>query len=123
MTAILSVLIGVLALAGYSQGDKPVDVTGAWAFTIEITGGGTGTPTVTFKQDGEKLTGTYSSQVLGQHNFTGSVKGNAITFSFDATMEGQTFKVTYSGTVEKDTMKGTVSFGDVGGGTFTGKRK
>ena len=38
-----------------AQGDKPVDVTGVWAFQIEIGGGATGTPTVTFKQDGEKL--------------------------------------------------------------------
>ncbi len=39
-----------------AQAEKPVDVTGAWAFQIEIGGGTTGTPTVTFKQEGEKLT-------------------------------------------------------------------
>jgi hypothetical protein len=105
-----------------AQAEKPVDVSGVWAFQIE-TGQGTGTPTVTFKQDGEKLTGTYSSQVLGEQQLTGSVKGTAITFSFTATMEGNSFTVTYSGTVEKDTMKGKVNFGDIGEGTFTGKKK
>jgi hypothetical protein len=124
MKTILSALICALTLMGTAgaQTEKPVDVAGVWAFTID-TGNGTGTPTVTFKQDGEKLTGTYASAVIGNHEFTGTIKGNAITFSFDATMEGNAFKVTYTGTVEKDTMKGRVAFGDLGEGTFTGKKK
>jgi hypothetical protein len=105
-----------------AQGEKPVDVTGAWAFTIE-TANGSGTPTVTFKQDGEKLTGHYSSQVLGERDFTGTVKGNAINFVIEADLQGQAVKVTYSGTVEKDTMKGKVVLGELGEGTFTGKKK
>jgi hypothetical protein len=111
------------AAAPQSQGDKEkVDVTGAWAFTIE-TGNGTASPSVTFKQDGEKLTGHYSSQVLGERDFTGTVKGNAINFTIDADIQGQAVKITYSGTVEKDTMKGKVVFGELGEGTFTGKKK
>ena len=46
-----------------------------------------------------------------------------ITFAFKGTVEGQSFTVTYSGTVEKDTMKGKVTLGDLGEGTFTGKKK
>jgi len=109
--------------AGYAQGDKPADVSGAWALQIEIPGGGTATPTVTFKQDGEKLTGVYSSQVLGEQQVTGTIKGNDIMFGFQATMDGNTFKVTYKGTVDKDTMKGTANFGDMGEGAFTAKKK
>jgi hypothetical protein len=104
------------------QGEKPADVNGVWAFTIE-TANGSGTPTVTFKQDGEKLTGHYSSQVLGERDFTGTVKGNAINFVVEADLQGQAVKVTYSGTVEKDTMKGKVVLGELGEGTFTGKKK
>lgn len=104
------------------QGEKPADVNGVWAFTIE-TANGSGTPTVTFKQDGEKLTGHYSSQVLGERDFTGTVKGNAINFVVEADIQGQAVKVTYSGTVEKDTMKGKVVLGELGEGTFTGKKK
>lgn len=107
--------------AASGQADK-VDVTGAWAFQIDL-GGNTGTPTVTFKQDGEKLTGTYSSQFLGEQQLTGTVKGNKIDFGFTASLEGNAVKVTYTGTVEKDSMKGEVNFGDMGGGTFTGKKK
>ncbi len=36
---------------------------------------------------------------------------------------GNAVKVTYTGTVDKDTMKGKVAFGDLGEGTFTGKKK
>ena len=107
--------------AAAGQGEK-VDVTGTWAFTIE-TANGTASPTVTFKQDGEKLTGHYSSPVLGERDFTGTVKGNAINFVIDAEVQGQAIKVTYSGTVEKDTMKGKVVLGELGEGTFTGKKK
>jgi hypothetical protein len=107
---------------GAAQTDKPADVAGAWAIQIEI-GGTTGTPTVTFKQDGEKLTGNYSSQVVGEQQVTGTIKGNAISFSFQASFDGNAVKVTYTGTVEKDTMKGTVAFGDLGEGTFTAKKK
>jgi hypothetical protein len=108
--------------ARQAQTEKPADVAGVWAFTIQ-TGNGTGTPTVTFKQDGEKLTGTYDSPLLGTHEFTGSIKGNAITFGFEAAIEGNAIKLTYTGTVDKDTMKGTVVFGELGEGTFTGTRK
>jgi hypothetical protein len=118
--AVLSTLALVPA-AGTSQ-DKPADVAGAWALTVE-TAQGTGTPSVTFKQDGEKLTGTYSSQVFGEQKVAGTIKANAITFSFAATLEGTTLTVTYSGTVDKDTMKGKVVVGDLGEGSFTGKKK
>lgn len=124
MTTIYLAMLCTLAgapIQGVAQ-DKPADVAGAWALTVE-TAQGTGTPGVTLKQDGEKLTGTYSSQVFGEQRVTGTVKGNAITFSFTGSVEGTAITVTYSGTVEKDTMKGKVALGDLGEGTFTGKKK
>jgi hypothetical protein len=110
------------ATNGAAQTDKPADVSGAWALQLDI-GGNTVTPGVTFKQDGEKLAGTYSSQLLGEQPLTGTVKGNDITFGFQAALEGNAVKVTYTGKVDKDTMKGSVAFGDLGEGTFTGKKK
>jgi hypothetical protein len=114
--------VAAASTAAATQNEKPADVSGVWAFTIE-TGGGTGTPTVSFKQDGEKLTGHYSSQVLGERDFTGTIKGNAINFTVEADIQGQAVKVSYSGTVDKDTMKGKVVLGELGEGTFTGKKK
>ncbi len=101
--------------------DAAVDVTGVWNVQIEI-GGNTGTPTFTFKQEGEKLTGQYKG-MLGEAQLQGTIKGGSITFSFNVSPQGQDVTVTYSGTVEKDTMKGTAKFGSYGEGSFTGKRQ
>ncbi len=109
-------------LADAAAQDKPVDVSGNWALTVE-TSAGTGNPTVEFKQDGETLTGNYSSQVFGEQKVTGTIKGNAITFGFTTSFQGSTVTVTYTGTVDPSTMKGKVTLGELGEGTFTGKKK
>jgi hypothetical protein len=116
--ALATLLVG----AAGAQTSK-VDVTGKWTFAVQTDAGG-GTPTVTLKQDGEKLTGHYSSQNLGEADLTGTVKGQDIKFSFSADAQGTTFTVTYTGTIEnKDSMKGTVDIGGVAQGTFTAKRQ
>ena len=80
-------------VAHAARQDKPVDVSGKWALTVE-TAGGTGTPTVELKQDGETLTGTYSSQVFGEQKVTGTIKGNAISFGFTGSFQGASVTVT-----------------------------
>ena len=90
-------------------------------FTV-ATDQGSGTPTLTFKQDGEKLTGKYEGQ-LGNADLTGTVKGNAITFTFTVDVQGQQAPVTYKGTVEKNTMKGSLDIAGMVNGTFTATRK
>ncbi|PWT80427.1 MAG: hypothetical protein C5B57_12240 [Blastocatellia bacterium] len=100
-----------------------VDVTGKWMFDVQ-TGAGGGMPTVTMKQDGDKLTGHYSSANLGEADFTGTIKGNELTFGFRVEVQGMPINVTYTGTVEnKDSMKGTINLAGVAQGTFTGKRQ
>ena len=117
LTTVLS-----LVMAGAAQTPK-ADVTGVWAFTVE-TAAGTGMPTVTFRQDGENLTGHYSSMLIGEADLTGSVKGQTITFVVAGEVQGTKIELTYTGTMDgKDAMKGTLSAGDLGGGTFTAKRK
>ena len=105
-----------------SQTNK-VDVTGVWIFTVESPAGKSN-PTLTFKQEGEKLTGQYSSQLMGQADLTGTVKGQSIEFVVSATVQGTAIALKYTGSVDsKDSMKGTLSAGDFGDGTFTGARK
>jgi hypothetical protein len=117
-------LVAMLALAvPITVAAQSTNVTGKWIFTVE-TSAGSGTPTVTLKQDGEKLTGHYSSTQLGEADLTGSVKGTNITFTFGTDVQGTHLDVVYSGTVEgKDSMKGKVNLGGVGEGTFTGKKQ
>jgi hypothetical protein len=86
------------------------DVTGTWQFTVE-TSQGTGSPTAVLQQQGEQLTGTFKSQILGEVKITGTVKGNAIEFGFEGDAGGQTMKVSYKGTIESPTsMKGTAVY-------------
>src|SRR5438067_6457608 len=98
-----------LALASFASAGQSstVDVTGKWLFSVQ-TDAGTGTPTVTLKQDGEKLTGHYSSANLGEADVTGTIKAKDIKFSFKAGTQDAALEVTYTGTVEdKDSLKGT----------------
>lgn len=112
-----------LAALAFAQAPPAVDVTGTWVFEVQ-TQAGTGTPQVTFKQDGEALTGHYSSSLLGEADLKGTVKGRAIAFTMTLTVQGTSLEVTYTGTIEdSNSMKGTVDFAGMGEGTFTGKRK
>ena len=121
LTVAAVVVLSAAAIAGAGQAAK-VDVTGKWAFAVE-TGAGSGTPVMTFKQEGEKLTGHYSGQ-LGEAELTGSVKGQNIEWKFSVDAQGQTLNAVYTGTVDgKDSMKGKVDLVGLGEGTFTAKRQ
>jgi hypothetical protein len=122
ITAIVALVLAVVTTLPARAQEKPANVAGTWAITVE-TAAGSGTPTVTLEQNAETLTGTYSSQVFGEQKVTGTIKGNAITFSFTGTVEGNSVTVTYTGTVDGSTMRGKVALGDMGEGTFTAKRK
>jgi hypothetical protein len=112
-------LIGGAAL--HAQAAK-TDVTGKWAFNVE-TGAGSGTPTITLKQDGEKLTGHYSGQ-LGEADLTGTIKGQEFTFKFTVDAQGNMLECTYQGTVEsKDSLKGKLDIAGLANGTFTAKKQ
>ena len=41
--------------------------------------------TFVFKQEGEKLSGTYSVHFAGEHQVTGTVKGDKVVFGFEVT--------------------------------------
>ncbi len=98
------------------------NISGVWAFTVQ-TQMGTGTPTFTFEQKGEELTGKYSGQ-LGEAPLKGMIKGTDVNFSIKVNVQGENLEVTYTGKVEgSDQMKGTAKFGGLGEGTWTAKRK
>jgi hypothetical protein len=100
---------------------QAANITGDWAFNVQTDQGG-GTPTISFKQDGEKLTGKYVGQ-LGSADLTGTLKGDAIHFTFTLDVQGQQAPVTYDGTVEKNTMKGKMDIAGMVNGTFTATKK
>jgi hypothetical protein len=118
MVVALAVVVGTLGVVRA----QTANVTGDWTFSVQ-TDQGSGTPAISFKQDGEAITGTYAG-TFGSASLKGTVKGTAIEFSFTADAQGQAVDSVYKGTVEKDTMKGTVAIaGGQIGGTFTASRK
>jgi hypothetical protein len=109
------------AAAGAPASGDAVNISGSWIFTVE-TDQGSGSPSFTFKQDGEKLAGTYKG-MFGEAPIDGAVKGKEIKFSFKVSGGGMEGTMVYTGTIEKDTMKGSVKLGEAATGTWTAKRQ
>ncbi len=100
---------------------RGADVSGKWDFNADIDTG-----SFVFKQDGEKLTGTYyGGYGEGEAELSGRVNGNKIEFEF--TLEVHQLpgglKVRYEGTIESDdTMKGTATYAVIMFADWTAKR-
>jgi hypothetical protein len=119
---IVAAVAMMITMPSASAQAAKVNVTGKWLFNVE-TGAGSGTPTMTFTQDGEKLTGKYNGQ-FGEADLTGTVKGQDIAFSFNVDAQGTAVSFKYTGTIEnKDALKGKVEIAGLGEGTFTAKRQ
>jgi hypothetical protein len=92
------------------------DISGEWKFSVNLDSGGRGEPAFVFKQEADKLTGTYNGP-LGEYKITGTVTGSKAVFGFEFPSKGgETVKATYTGTIESSTkMTGTVEFIDANG--------
>ena len=110
-------LMLAMAFVAAVHAQAKIDLNGTWVFAVE-TDQGSGTATVTLKVEGEKVTGHISTPAF-ERDFTGTLKGQALEFSFSRDVGA----VTYKGTAESsDAIKGTVDIAGVTG-TFTAKRK
>ena len=69
----IAFLIGLAGLPLFAH-----DISGSWEFSVD-TAAGSGSPSFVFKQDGEKLTGTYTG-LFGKADLTGTVKGDQTRF-------------------------------------------
>lgn len=119
--AVVYALVMCLAALVPLRGLEPAKVAGVWSFSVELAVG-TGHPTVTLKQDGEKITGTYDGR-YGPSPLEGTVKDQKIEFTVSMTAEGTAVTGVFAGTVEADGMTGTVDFEGAGEGTWTAVRK
>jgi hypothetical protein len=95
------------------------DLTGTWAVSFD-TPQGAMDATATFKQDGDKLTGTISGP-QGDVPLEGSVKGRAFTFTIDVPGPNGQLLINLAGELDGDSIKGTFDFGQ-GMGDWSGKR-
>lgn len=102
------------------QSNAQTNMAGSWALEVS-TDQGTTMPELTLAQDGMKLTGSYSSDTLGENEVSGMVDGSNVTISFEADLQGQSAPVIYKGTVNGEGVwSGTL---DVAGGLLTGTFK
>jgi hypothetical protein len=102
---------------------KP-NLSGDWNVTLQLDAI-TATPALTLKQDGDKLTGDYTSQQYGKFPVTGTVKGTEMTFSVSMSVEGNAITAVYAGVVQADgTIKGSVDIANGAmAGSFTAVKK
>lgn len=97
------------------------NVTGDWDVTIQSPQGAN-TVKVTFKQDGEKVSGVFKSP-MGELPFDGgSMTGSDLKFGFTLPVQGMQLDITMVGKVEGSAINGKAKFGDFGEGDWTAKR-
>jgi hypothetical protein len=96
-------------------------VSGVWALTLQ-TQRGPANPTLTLSQSGEALSGSYKGQI-GEGSVSGTLQADAIDFTVKMSAMGRDFEIRYTGKVEGDSMSGSVALGQLGNGSFTGKKQ
>jgi hypothetical protein len=120
MTRTRLTLFAVLVLVA-APAFAQTNVTGDWDVTINSPQGAN-TMQVTFKQDGEKVSGTMKSQ-MGELPFDGgTITGSDLVFGFSVPVQGMSLDITMNGKVDGGSIAGTAKFGDFGEGEWTAKR-
>lgn len=129
------VLVATLAVAGglvqsrraeaepRQEAKAAPNVAGKWSMTLEMSMG-TGTPELELKQDGAKITGTYTGR-YGTFPLEGDLKERTIEFWFTMSAEGQAVSMSFTGEVAADgqTMKGQATLGELGDATWSAKKE
>jgi L-seryl-tRNA(Ser) seleniumtransferase len=113
-------IAAVLCAATMLLASAPANIGGAWQFKVELSMG-TAEPVVTFKQDGEKITGTYEGR-YGTSNLEGTVRENEVEFNVTFLIQGDAIVGAFAGTVEGDRMTGQVEYEGAGEGQWTAVR-
>lgn len=115
----------VVALLGATAFTAAVlhDLSGRWMLAV-VTDNGTGYPTLELKQDGDKVTGTYTSNAMGNRSISGTVRGDTLAFTLSASGAGEGVVLTYTARIiGTDSLNGNVDFAGMGGASFSGKRQ
>lgn len=96
-------------------------ITGDWDLTIQSMQG-TNTVRVTFKQDGDKVSGLFKSP-MGELPFQdGTLTGSDLKFAFSIPIQGQPLDITMTGKVDGESIVGKAQFGGFGEGDWTAKK-
>ena len=101
---------------------NPLDVTGKWAMSLEMSVG-TATPSLQLVLDGGKLTGTYAGR-YGEYPITGTMKDRSLDFSFTMDADGSPMKISFHGEVAADgqSIQGTAQMAELGDARWSATR-
>ena len=106
-------ILAVLALAAITTFGGGTNAAGTWKWSLP---GQNGETILQLKQEGEKLTGSYTNQFGGAEILDGSLKGGDISFKVKRDFDGQAFVIKYSGKLSGDKITGKAEF-DMNGET------
>jgi hypothetical protein len=120
--AVLALALSVAVQAQEAKKDTKVDVTGTWDISID-TPQGAMPGVATFKQEGEKVTGTQSGPGGEETKLEGTVKDATLAYVLKINMQGNEMAINFSGKVDGNSIAGTFEFGGMGSGAWTAKRK
>jgi hypothetical protein len=122
------VMVAALVLAGAvttfaQKAPAAATVTGKWMMTLEMTVG-TSSPVLVFKQDNEKLTGSYTGR-YGEYPLVGKIDGRKLEFVVTINAEGTETKMAFTGELTEagDVIKGNADLGGMGEATWLAKRE
>ena len=120
---LLAATLLLATIAGSAAATMLHDLTGRWMLAV-VTDNGTGYPVLELKQEGDRVTGTYTSNAMGNRTITGNVRGDTLTFTLSASGAGEGVVLTYTARiVTPDSLNGYVDFAGMGGARFTGQRQ
>ena len=121
---VVALVAAAAAAAGAQQAPpKPaIDLTGKWLVELHLEMG-TATPTLELKQEGEKISGTYTGR-YGAFPLSGTLKDRTLQFSFKMNADGTDASMSFVGEVAADgqTMKGKAEMEGLGDAAWNAKR-
>ena len=113
----------VVAFAATATAAILHDLTGRWQLAV-VTDNGTGYPILELKQEGDMVTGSYTSNAMGARTISGRVYGDTLSFTLSPSGAGEGMVLTYTARiVTPDSLNGYVDFAGQGGARFTGARQ
>jgi hypothetical protein len=112
MIRLLSLFTAVV-FATFTAFAADTNAAGIWKWSLT---GQTGETILKLKQDGEKLSGSYTNQFGAAEIKEGAIKNDDVTFKVQREFNGQSFVIKYSGKLSSDKITGKCEF-DVNGET------
>jgi hypothetical protein len=116
-------LLAVTLLAGFGGTASAVGVSGTWDLEMKWSGDAKSTGVCTFKQEGDRLTGTCGSPE--KFPITGRVENHRLSWQFDVSQGGHTGRMKFDGALDEQgtTIEGSCIVVDGQEGTFTMKKQ